>query len=303
MEPVRSSMTESLDQVFLYITAVSALLLVLVTVLMIWFAIRYHRSRHPVAEEVRGNLSLEILWTAIPLVLVLSMFYFSYEQFRELRNVPAGAMTVTVTGRMWDWSFDYENGKKSTELYVPLDQPVKLILKSVDVNHSFYIPAFRVKEDAIPGQENFLWFKPATMGPADIFCAEFCGQRHAYMISKVHVLSPDEFRKWYGEPAGATPAGEPPVMNVLKKHDCLTCHSLDGTEGLGPSLKGLRGSSRTVVAGGQEKTVIADDEYLRRAILNPAAERVRGSQGEMPVPENLPEEELKLILEYLKNLK
>lgn len=303
MNTASSSMTASLDRVFLYIIAVSVVLLVLVTALMIYFAIRYHHKRHPRAEEVRGSVWLEITWTVIPLLLVMSMFYFSFEQFRLLRDTPAGAMPVKVTGRMWNWSFEYENGRKSEQLYVPLNRPVKLLLHSVDVNHSFYIPAFRIKEDAVPGRENHLWFKPTTMGPADIFCAEFCGQRHAYMLSKVIVMSEKEFQDWYNQRETVPPAGGVPAIEMMKKQDCLTCHSLDGTAGIGPTFKGIWGRTTVVRAKGREKTLTADEDYLRRAILQPDAESVKGFDSGMPAPEGLSAAEVQQILDYLKTVK
>ncbi len=298
--PVTSS-TATVDNVFFYIVAVSVILLVLVTALMIGFAIRYRRSRHPKAEQIEGSTTLEIIWTVIPVALVLSMFYFGAEGFRSLRDVPENAMLVQVIGRMWDWTFRYENGIESNKLYVPVDKPVKLAMTSVDVSHSFYVPAFRLKEDLVPGQETYLWFKPQTTGPADIFCAEYCGERHAYMMSEVVVMEEAEWQAWYARGGDTDSAGRG-VPGLLGERGCLDCHSLDGSEDIGPSFRGLYGRTRMVISRGREREVTADDAYLRRAILRPDAEYVAGFETNMPAPSDLSEEELQSIIEYLKTL-
>jgi cytochrome c oxidase subunit 2 len=289
------------DHVFFLIVAISAVLLLLIMTLMIAFAVRYRRSRRPRAQQIAGNLWLEILWTIVPVGLVLAMFYYGFEGFKVLRDVPPDAMLVKVTGRMWDWRFRYENGKETGKLFVPLDRPVKLALTSLDVNHSFYIPAFRIKEDAVPGRENYLWFKPQSTGPVDIFCAEYCGQQHAYMMSEVIVMTPEDFAAWYAVPADSLAAGrDGPAL--LAEQGCLACHSLDGSPRSGPTLRGLYGSRRVVLWNGQERTAVADEEYLRRAIRQPDAEVVGGYEAIMPVPEKLGDEELQAIIDYLKTL-
>lgn len=296
-----SSLSGTVDATFYFIVAVSAFFLLLVTALLIIFAIRYRRSRHPEAEQIHGNLALEIIWTVIPVGLVLAMFYFGFEGFKALRDAPEDAMLVQVIGRMWDWSFRYENGKETSTLYVPVDRPIKLVLTSRDVNHSFYIPAFRVKEDVVPGRENYLWFKPQSTGPTDIFCAEYCGQEHAYMMSQVVVMETGEFESWYAAPAvDSTAVGD--VVGLLDKHSCLDCHSLDGREDIGPTFKGLYGSKRTVIIDGAEEERIAMEGYLRRAILEPDAEFVKGYEINMPAPEGLSEADVERMIAYLREL-
>jgi len=290
--------------VFLLIVGISVVMLTLVTVLMIYFVIRYHRRRHPKPEKVTQHTWLEITWTVIPTILVLIMFWFSFSEFRKMRDVPADALTVQVIGRMWDWAFEYPNGKKTDKLYVPLDRAVRLELKSVDVNHSFYIPAFRVKEDVVPGRQNFLWFRPQSMGPADIYCAEYCGQNHAYMMSKVIVMSQSEFDTWYNEDAPEPESGAPAVLALMDDQGCLTCHSVDGSPGAGPTFKGIFNRRTVVLVNGREREIDADEAYLRRAILEPNAEIVKGAAMEMPAsPDPLSTEDVDAIIAYLKNLK
>jgi cytochrome c oxidase subunit 2 len=299
--------TAAVDQVFLLIIAISVALLLLVTGLMLWFVVRYRRSRHPQAEEVKGSTALEVAWTLIPTLLVLVMFWYGYKGFEFLRRPPPGSLEVTVTGRMWDWGFEYANGKKSEKLFVPLGRPVKVNLRSVDVIHSFYVPAFRVKEDAVPGQESYLWFKPQSMGPADIFCAEFCGERHAYMISQVIVMEPAEFERWLAAPSPTemsgteAPSAADAAREVMEEWGCFACHSTDGTESVGPTLKGIWGRTVTVIAGGQVYELKSDEAYLRKALLKPSDELVKGYDDLMP-PSELTDEQMSILLEYLKIL-
>ena len=304
MNTPTSTFTSGVDQVFLLIVGISVVMLTLVTVLMIYFVIRYHRRRHPKPEKVTQHTWLEITWTVIPTILVLIMFWFSFSEFRKMRDVPADALTVQVIGRMWDWAFEYPNGKKTDKLYVPLDRAVRLELKSVDVNHSFYIPAFRVKEDVVPGRQNFLWFRPQSMGPADIYCAEYCGQNHAYMMSKVIVMSQSEFDTWYNEDAPEPESGAPAVLALMDDQGCLTCHSVDGSPGAGPTFKGIFNRRTVVLVNGREREIDADEAYLRRAILEPNAEIVKGAAMEMPAsPDPLSTEDVDAIIAYMKNLK
>jgi cytochrome c oxidase subunit 2 len=295
--------TAAVDNVFLLIISISVALLLLVTGLMLWFVVRYRRSRHPQAQEVEGSAALEATWTIIPTLLVLVMFWYGYKGFKVLRQAPPDSLVVTVTGRMWDWGFEYANGKKADKLYVPLGRPVRVNLRSADVIHSFYVPAFRVKEDAVPGKENYLWFKPQSMGPADIFCAEFCGQRHAYMISQVIVMAPEEFDRWLlapSEPAAPGTAADA-ARKDMEGQGCFTCHSTDGTESVGPTLKGVWGRTVTVYAGGQVYELQSDEAYLRKALLKPSEELVKGFDDLMP-PAELTEEQIARLMEYFKTL-
>jgi cytochrome c oxidase subunit 2 len=299
-----NEIVESVDNTFLFIMAVSVVMLLGITATMVLFVLKYSRKKHPHAKQIGGHVGLEVTWTVIPLIMVLVMFYYGYEGFRLMRNVPEDALEVKVTARMWDWSFEYANGTRTDKLYVPLDRPVKLLLKSLDVLHSFYLPAFRVKEDVVPGRETYLWFKPQTTGPAEIFCAEYCGQRHAYMMSQVIVMEPEQFEKWYqskGDPGNLSE--EAAMVSLFEEHDCLSCHSFDADPQGSISLRGILGRATTVVVEGQERQLIADEAYIKRSILEPEAELLKGHEADMPEPENLSEEDLRKMVWYLKNLK
>lgn len=191
--------TETVDFVMLYIVGISVILLLGITATMIYFVIKYNRKKGHKPVDIHGNIWLEIAWIAIPTLLVLSMFYFGYTGFKEIRRIPENAFVVNLTARMWQWEFKYNNGKVTDTLYVPVNTPIKLEMKSVDVNHSFYIPAFRIKEDAIQGQTTYLYFTPKEIGDFDVACAEYCGLGHSMMYTKVKVLSKEDFDLWYNK--------------------------------------------------------------------------------------------------------
>jgi cytochrome c oxidase subunit II len=193
---MRPDIVRQTDITFIIIVGISFLLLALVSTAMFYFIYKYSKKKNPVATDITGNTTLEILWTAIPLALVMVMFFFGYSGFKQLRNAPSDAMMVKVTGRMWAWSYEYDNGVKSDTLFVPMGIPIKLELSSADVNHSFYMPAFRVKEDVIPGRKNYMWFEPKEEGRYQVECAEYCGLSHSYMLSQVYVLPADKYNTW-----------------------------------------------------------------------------------------------------------
>jgi cytochrome c oxidase subunit 2 len=195
---------DHVDRTFLFIVGISVALLALVTGLMIYFVIKYSRKRNPQATEVEGNTFLEILWTVVPTALVIAMFYYGWIGFKAMREVPKNAMTVNVTAQMWFWRFEYANGLQTDVLRVPVGKPVKLELTSLDVVHSLYMPAFRVKEDAVPGTDTYLWFQAEEEGLYDIFCAEYCGTEHSSMTTKVEAIPLEEFREWYNSQVPAS---------------------------------------------------------------------------------------------------
>jgi len=194
-----SNFVNSVDAVFLFTLIVSVFFLLLITFLMLFFVIKYNRKRTPKGKNIHGNVALEITWTAIPTILVLIMFWFGWQGYKETIDVPEGALPVKVTAQMWKWSFEYENGKKTDTLYVPVNQPVKLILHSNDVNHSFFVPAFRLKKDVFPNRERIAWFEAKEIGKYNIACAEYCGLNHSYMYSKIIVIPKEDFQNWINE--------------------------------------------------------------------------------------------------------
>lgn len=193
---MRPSIVEEVDFTFWFIMGISILLLLIITAAMLYFVYKYNKKRHPVASDIEGNTTLEIIWTVIPIILVMIMFFISWAGFKNMRDVPKDAMVVNVTGQMWKWSFEYDNKKKSDTLFLPVNRNIKFDLKSIDVIHSFFLPAFRVKEDAVPGRTNYYWIRTIAEGNYYAACAEYCGLNHSYMYAPIVVISEEKFEIW-----------------------------------------------------------------------------------------------------------
>ena len=191
-----SNFVQPVDNTFIIIVAICVFFLVLITGLMVTFVIKYNSKKNKKAKNVHGNVPLEVTWTVVPVILVLYMFYLGWTGYKTEVDAPKNSMVVDVYGQMWQWSYKYSNGIESDTLFVPLNKPVKLLLHSRDVDHSYYIPAFRIKKDVIPNRTNMEWFLPKRLGTYDVFCAEYCGLRHSYMYSAVVVLPQDQYNKW-----------------------------------------------------------------------------------------------------------
>ena len=290
---------QAVDSVLIYIFGFSLLLLVGITVATLYFVVKYRRSKYPEpTSHAHSSFWLEALWTLLPTLIVLTMFWYGWTNYLGLRNVPEGAMEVKATARMWSWQFEYPDGRKERKLYVPVGRPVKVNMTSVDVLHSFFVPAFRIKRDTLPGVESYVWFTATEPGSYDIFCAEFCGTGHAAMITSVEALSEADYAAWL-IPAEAS--GEPRGLIVINEQGCTGCHSLDGSAGIAPSLFQLAGQPRKVIIEGQTKQLTIDADYLRRAIREPELEMVEGFDPMMPVydTDTISEADLQAVIDYL----
>lgn len=228
-----NEITQLVDDSFIFILVICVFLLVGVTAAMIYFVVRFSEKNNPKPDQtLTGNTTLEIAWTVIPLLLVLAMFFYGYEGFHLMRNPPPDAMVVKVTGKMWFWHFEYANGKQSdTTLYLPEGKNIKFELTSADVNHSFYVSAFRTKEDCIPGRVNYMWFNATKVGTYDIECAEYCGLNHSYMLGKVKVIPENEFNAWVTK------------IDSVKKTDSLK--TADSLKSLQPKTDSIKTGSKT----------------------------------------------------------
>jgi cytochrome c oxidase subunit 2 len=292
--------TEAVDTAFYVIFGISGIALLGITVAMVYLSWRYSRKKYPTPLSQKDhNVWLEITWTIIPTILVMIMFWYGWEGYLSLRKVPDGAIPIDGNARMWSWLFTYENGKTSDKLYVPVGKPVVVKLNSEDVLHAFYVPAFRVKRDTVPGMETYAWFVAEEPGSYDLFCAEYCGVAHADMITTVEAVPPAEFAGWL--------AAEPLVANageaVLQQHGCLGCHSLDGSPSVGPTFQGIGGRDVAVVINGELKTIKSDRAYLERAIVDPEVEIVDGFPPAMPsYADKISAEEMASLLDYLEGL-
>lgn len=298
-----SNFAAGVDLAFLVILGIGLIFLVGITTVMIWFVIKYRRSKHPKAEQIKDNTTLEVTWTLIPVAIVLLMFYYGFIAFRPQRNFPSDAMNVTVVSKMWAWSFIYPGDKESEILVLPVNKAVVLNLTSLDVIHSFYVPAFRQKEDCVPGKVNRMWFIPTMMGDYNVLCAEYCGLNHSYMESKVRVVSDGEYRKWID--AIPKKAVEPEGLTIIKQNGCTGCHSLDGSKLVSTSFKGLYGKESMVLTDGREHTVKVDDGYIMTSIMEPDRDVVKGlPKGVMKSYKGIiKDSDVAKITDYLKSIK
>ncbi|TVQ84852.1 MAG: cytochrome c oxidase subunit II [Bacteroidetes bacterium] len=306
-----STFVEGVDNAFIFILGISFFFLIGITLTMIIFIYRYNQKRNPKATQVKDSVTLELTWTIIPLILVLGMFYYGYVGWIPMKSPPDEGIEVTANARMWSFNFRYENGRVSDKLYVPVDTAIIVNLNALDVLHSFYIPAFRIKEDMVPGLPgNRTWFQATKTGTFTIFCSEYCGLQHSYMISEVVVMEQDEFWEWYEDPDAMVPV-IPDDANlallgrqVVERNGCLACHSLDGSTLIGPTFAGKFGETITVITDGQERQIVYDEEYVIRSIYDPDYDITLGFRpGQMLSYEGeITEQEVELIIEFLKSL-
>jgi cytochrome c oxidase subunit 2 len=305
-----ASSRQVVGSVFLLTGIISLVFLLLITFLMIFFVIRFRQKRHSHPKKTNRRVVLiETIWTLIPTLLVLIIFFYGLRGFKIIRAAPADAMEVKVIASQWLWQFEYEKGLITKELTVPAGKPVLLTLTSKDVIHSFYVPAFRIKEDAVPGLENHLWFNSTETGTYQVLCAEYCGTGHSSMLTKINVLKKDAFDEWYSKAKAGTK--EVAVLStkargekLFTENGCGSCHTIDGSSLVGPTLKGLFGKQVTVITGGKERTVTADEDYLRRSLIEPSADITKGYPDIMPSQKDvLKDDEVAAIIEYIKSLK
>jgi cytochrome c oxidase subunit 2 len=306
-----SNFVQGVDTAFLVILGISFAFLIGLTVVMLIFIYKYNKKRNPKATQFEGSVKLEIIWTVVPFILTMVMFYYGWAGWKPMTKPPKDSMEITVYGRMWNFSFEYENGKRTDTLYLPKDQPVKLNLVAMDVLHSLYIPAFRVKQDMVPGKENnFMWFEPQKEGTYELYCAEYCGLQHSYMYSYVKVMEEAAFTNWLVDTTQVATAAEiesPTATGrrIMQNIGCFACHSVDGSKLVGPSFKGIWGEEQTVITGRDERQVSVDEEYIRKSIYDPNADVVKGfGKGLMLSYEGqLSEDDVTNIIEYLKTVK
>jgi cytochrome c oxidase subunit 2 len=300
MEPKLVNAVQAVDNTFLFIFGVSALLLAGITVAMIWFVIRYSRKRNPNPAQFHGNLMAEVIWIVLPTLLVMAMFYSGWHSYRALREAPAGALEVKVTARMWSWDFEYANGKHSGTLVVPVGRPVRLVLTSSDVLHGFFAPAFRIKVDTVPGMTTYAWFRADKPGEHVVFCSVYCGLQHAKMLTAIRAVAPEDFDAFLAQ---AQPGKSHAGKALLDAKGCLGCHSLDGTDSVGPTLKGAWGRGVILVGPDKkEQRATLDAPTLTMLIMGPRTGVVKGYEPVMPAyADQITKEELAQILDYLEH--
>ena len=295
-----SAQAAQVDAVYFFMVAVTAFFSLLIATLVVVFAVKYRRrSDDEIGDPIHGSLPLELLWTFVPFGIVMIMFGWGAKVFFDLYRPPAGAMEIFVVGKQWMWKVQHMDGQREiNELHVPVGRPVKLIMGSEDVLHSYFIPEFRVKSDVVPGRYTTMWFQATKAGRYHLFCAEYCGTKHSGMVGNVIAMEPADFQAWLG---GGRAEDSPAAAGAKLFQDlvCNTCHVGD-TQGRGPVLTGVYGKPVQLQTGG---TVIADDAYIRESIVNPQAKIVAGFQPIMPTFQGLvTEEQLLQLIAYIRSL-
>ncbi len=304
LPPAHSTVAGDTDALFYFIFWVSVLLFVGVVGAMTYFAIRYRRRGKMTYTSNPHNDKLEITWTVIPTILVFVVFVWGFRGYINLSVVPKDALEIKATGQKWFWSFDYPSGATTVnELVIPEDKPIKLLMSSKDVIHSFFVPEFRTKKDVLPNRYTIEWFEAMEQGEYQILCAEYCGTKHSEMLAKVRVVSTKEYNEWLDANSnlGAGMAPEEYGSKLYTTKACVTCHSIDGKPGTGPSFLGIFGHE-VQLADGSKITV--DENYIRESLLQPQAKIVAGFQPVMPTFQGiLKDREIDALVAYIKTLK
>jgi len=303
---VASNLAGKVDAVIWFITVISLVFFILVSIFLVYFAIRYRRRQeNEETPYITGSHVLETIWTIIPSILLIVIFVYGFVVYKDMRTPPEDSLEVTVIGRQWLWQFKYNNGKTTlNELYIPEGRPIKLVMTSEDVLHSFFVPAFRVKQDLVGGMYTYLWFTPTKTGTYELYCTEYCGTGHSTMLGKVIVMSPQEYEKWEKGEEEKAVASLPPAelgKQLYTQRGCNACHSIDGSSLVGPTWKGLYGHEVVLQDGTK---VTADENYIREAILEPQAKMVKGFGPVMPSFKGvISDDEISDLIAYIKTLK
>jgi len=295
-----SSIAKSVDHLYMFLTAITVFFSALIFSLIFYFMIKYRRrSPDERPKAIEGSFPLEVLWTAIPTMIVAVIFIWGSLLYFRNSEAPKGSMEIFVTGKQWMWKIEHPEGQREiNELHVPLGQPVKLTMTSEDVIHDFFVPAFRVKKDVSPGRYTTLWFTATKVGTFHLFCAQYCGAFHAGMIGLIIVQEPDEFERWLAGGA-AGESMEQAGAKIFQANSCITCHATNGT-GLAPSLLGVYGHPVKLTTG---ESVMADDAYIKESILLPKAKVVLGYTPIMPSYQGqLTDEQINNLISYIRAL-
>lgn len=299
-----SNYGSEVDGLFSAIYWICVLMFVLILGWMILFVVRYRKRDGYVPNKQAPNHStaLELTWSIIPSFVVMGIFYFGFTGFLDMATPPSHAYEIQVIAKKWVWSFVYPNGYIDSELHVPLDTPVRLVLQSDDVIHSCFIPAFRIKKDAVPGRYTKTWFKATKEGQYNLFCAEYCGEQHSIMRTHVVVQKPAEFGAWLADAANFLNKMPPAEAGkkLYQTRGCAQCHTVDGNRSTGPSFKDLFGREEHFKDGSK---LVVDEQYIHESILNPGAKVVASFENVMPTFKGqLKDSEITAIIMYFKSI-
>jgi cytochrome c oxidase subunit II len=297
--PQASKIAPQADALFFFMVLVSLIGLTIVVLLVTAFSIMYRQKKNPVPIQIEGSTMLEATWTIIPLGLFLIMFVWGALIYFRVYTPPANAMNIYVVGKQWMWKAEHPGGQHEiNSLHIPTGRPVQLTLISQDVFHSFSIPAFRVKREAIPGRYTTVWFEATTPGTYHLFCTQYCGTDHSHMVGDIVVLTPDDYKRWL---AGST-SGSSLAQNGERLFSSLSCSACHNTrpDARGPNLANVYGSKLTLANG---RSQLADEAFIRDAILNPSQHVTQGYAPIMPTYQGqVSEDGVIALVEYIKQL-
>ncbi|HTV64733.1 MAG TPA: cytochrome c oxidase subunit II [Bryocella sp.] len=291
-------MAGNVDALFIFLVIISGLMTLLIFTAVIYFAARYRHQRGVPAEQIEGSTPLEITWSIIPLAVFMVIFAWGAVVYFKSRTPPRDATEVYVVAKQWMWKMEHAEGQREiNELHVPVGRDVKLIMTSQDVIHSFFVPAFRMKQDVLPGRYTVAWFRATQPGTYHLFCSQYCGTQHSGMIGSIVVMEPAQYEAWMS--GGSTGPLSATGEKLFAELGCSTCHRTD-TQGRGPNLQGVFGKPVLLQDG---RTVTADENYIRESILDPGAKIVNGFKPVMPTFQGLvSEEQLNALVAYVKSL-
>ena len=289
----------NVDALFVFLLTLSVFVSIAIFMFIIVFAFKYRRRKGVAAEQFEGSNALEVTWSVVPLAIFMVIFAWGAIIYFQERTPPRGADEVYVVAKQWMWKLEHQQGQSEiNELHVPVGRDIKLIMTSQDVIHSFYVPAFRIKQDVLPGRYTTAWFRATKPGVYHLFCAEYCGTAHSGMIGQIVVMEPAQYQAWLGG-GGMTGSLASNGQTIFQQLGCPTCHRSD-VQGRGPNLEGVFGKPVQLEDG---RTVIADENYIRESIMSPSAKVVKGFKPIMPVFQGLvSEEQLTALVAYLKSL-
>jgi cytochrome c oxidase subunit II len=293
-----STAAGNVDALFIFLLIVSGLMTLLIFVAIVYFAARYRHRPGVQAEQIEGSTPLELTWSIIPLGVFMVIFAWGAVVYFHGRTPPRDSTEVYVVAKQWMWKLEHAEGQREiNELHVPVGRDVKLIMTSQDVIHSFYVPAFRMKQDVLPGRYTMAWFHATKAGTYHLFCAEYCGTQHSGMIGSIVVLEPAQYEAWMS--GGSTGPLSATGEKLFAELGCVTCHRSD-TQGRGPNLQGVFGKPVQLEDG---RIVTADENYVRESILDPGAKVVKGFKPVMPTFQGLvSEEQVNALIAYVKSL-
>jgi cytochrome c oxidase subunit 2 len=293
-----STMASRVDALYIFLLIVTGMMTLLIFVCLVYFAARFRYRPGIPAEQIEGSTALEITWSTIPFLIFMVIFAWGAVVYFKERTPPADSTEVYVVAKQWMWKLEHAEGQREiNELHVPVGRDVKMIMTSQDVIHSFFVPAFRIKQDVVPGRYTVAWFRATKPGVYHLFCAEYCGTQHSGMVGSIVVQEPAQYEAWMN--GGSTGPLSATGEKVFAELGCATCHRNDA-QGRGPNLQGVFGKPVQLEDG---RTVTADENYLRECILDPGAKRVKGFQPIMPTFQGLvSEEQVNALVAYIKSI-